>query len=135
MEDFSLVAGLAALEAGRWVDARGAFESALAAGESAEACLGLATALWWLGDSHASVGHASRAYVLFREASNVEGAVQCAVWLGITYKANFANFAAANGWLGRAERLLTPLEPGLLHGWVNVACARTGWLISMLPRP
>ena len=119
----SLAAGFSALEAGRWADARGVFESALAAGESAEACLGLATALWWLGDSHASVGHASRAYVLFREASNVEGAVQCAVWLGITYKANFANFAAANGWIGRAERLLTPLEPGLLHGWVYVARA------------
>ena len=123
MEDSSLAAGLSALEAGRWADARAVFESFLAAGESAEACLGLATALWWLGDSSASVGHASRAYVLFREASNIEGAVQCAVWLGITYKANFANFAAANGWIGRAERLLTPLEPGLLHGWVHVARA------------
>ena len=123
VEDSSLAAGFSALEAGRWADARAVFESTLAAGESAEACLGLATALWWLGDSHASVGHASRAYVLFREASNIEGAVQCAVWLGITYKANFANFAAANGWIGRAERLLTPLEPGLLHGWVYVARA------------
>ena len=37
------------------------------------------------------------------------GAVQCAVWLAITYKANFANFAAANGWVGRADRLLEPL--------------------------
>ena len=85
--------------------------------------LGLATALWWLGDSHASVAHASRAYALFRQALNVEQAVQCAVWLGITYKANFANFAAANGWIRRAERLLQPLEPGVLHGWVHVARA------------
>ena len=123
MEDSSLAAGLSALEAGRWADARAAFESTLADGESAGASLGLATALWWLGDSHASVDHASRAYVLFRQASNIESAVQCAVWLGITYKANFANFAAANGWIGRAERLLTPLEPGLLHGWVYVARA------------
>ncbi len=123
MDDSSLAAGLSALEAGRWADARAVFESILVAGESAEACLGLATALWWLGDSHASVGHASRAYALFREASNIESAVQCAVWLAITYKANFANFAAANGWIGRAERLLAPLEPGLLHGWVNVARA------------
>ena len=123
MEGSSLAAGFSALEAGRWVDARAAFESTLAAGDSAEACLGLATALWWLGDSHASVGHASRAYVLFRAAANVEGAVQCAVWLGITYKANFANFAAANGWIGRAERLLAPFEPGLLHGWICVARA------------
>ena len=123
VEDFSLAAGFSALKAGRWADARGVFESSLADGEGAEACLGLATALWWLGDSHGSVGHASRAYVLFREVSNVEGAVRCAVWLGITYKANFANFAAANGWIGRAERLLAPLEPGLLHGWVDVARA------------
>ena len=118
VSDSSLAAGYAALEAGRWAEARAAFESALAAGESPDACLGLATALWWLGDNHASVAHASRAYALFRQAANVERAVQCAVWLGITYKANFANFAAANGWIGRAERLLEPLEPGPLHGWV-----------------
>ena len=123
VEDALAEAGRAALAAGRWADARDAFGSALAVGESAESCLGLATALWWLGDGTASVGHASRAYVLFREASNIEGAVQCAVWLGITYKANFANFAAANGWIGRAERLLGALEPGLMHGWVHVARA------------
>ncbi len=123
MPDSSLVAGFAALEDGRWADACAAFEVTIAAGESAEAFLGLATALWWLGDSHASVAHASRAYALFRQASNVERAVQCAVWLGITYKANFANFAAANGWIGRAERLLKPVEPGRLHGWVHVARA------------
>jgi hypothetical protein len=45
------------------------------------------------------------------------------VWLAITYKSNFANFAAANGWLGRAERLLEPYDPGPLHGWVQVARA------------
>ena len=123
MDDSSLGAGFSALEAGRWADARVAFESTLAAGDRAEASLGLATALWWLGDSSASVSHASRAYALFRAVSNVERAVQCAVWLAITYKANFANFAAANGWIGRAERLLTPHEPGLLHGWVSVARA------------
>jgi DNA-binding NarL/FixJ family response regulator len=115
--------GYAALGAGRWTEARDAFESALAAGETGEACIGLATALWWLGESRPSVTHATRAYALFRQAGAVDSAVECAVWLGITYKANFANFAAANGWLGRAERLLEPLEPGSLHGWANVARA------------
>ena len=123
VSDSSLAAGSSALEAGRWAEARAAFEAALAASESPDARLGLATALWWLGDSHASVAQASRAYALFRRASNVERAVQCAVWLAITYKANFANFAAANGWIGRAERLLEPLQPGALHGWVRVARA------------
>ena len=121
VSDASLAAGSSSLEAARWADARTAFEAALSASESPDARLGLATALWWLGDSHASVAQASRAYALFRRASNVERAVQCAVWLAITYKANFANFAAANGWIGRAERLLEPLEPGTLHGWVRVA--------------
>ena len=41
-------------------------------------------------------------------SGDVERAAQCAVWLAITYKANFANFSAANGWIGRAERLLEP---------------------------
>jgi ATP/maltotriose-dependent transcriptional regulator MalT len=78
-------------------------------------------ALWWLGDSRACVGWCMRAYALFRESGDVESAARCAVWLAITYKANFANLAAANGWLGRAERLLEPLDAGPLHGWVWVA--------------
>jgi DNA-binding CsgD family transcriptional regulator len=76
-----------------------------------------------LGENHESVTRCARAYSLFRQAGEVPSAVQCAVWLGITYKANFANFAAASGWIGRAERLLEPLEPGPLHGWTWVARA------------
>ncbi|HVL93517.1 MAG TPA: LuxR C-terminal-related transcriptional regulator [Acidimicrobiales bacterium] len=113
--------GFGALAEGRWADARVAFEQAVAVRETPEACLGLATALWWLGENHACVERCRRAYALFRAAGRVESAAQCAVWLAIIYKANFANTAAANGWIGRAERLLEPLEPGLLHGWVWVA--------------
>lgn len=72
VSDASIAAGYAALEAGRWTDARTAFESTLDAGETPDACLGLATALWWLGESNASVGHATRAYALYRQARNVE---------------------------------------------------------------
>ncbi|MGH3928486.1 MAG: hypothetical protein ACRDTF_00745 [Pseudonocardiaceae bacterium] len=111
----------AALAAGCWGEARTAFEAALAhdelaPDETAQACFGLAAVLWWLGESQESVSRCARAYALFRQAGEVNGAVQCAVWLGITYKANFANFAAASGWIGPAQRLLEPLEPGALHG-------------------
>jgi DNA-binding NarL/FixJ family response regulator len=119
----SVAAGYAALAAGQWADAGAAFETALEAGETPDACFGLASALWWLGESNASVAHASRAFALFRQSGDVENAVECAVWLCITYKANFANFAAANGWIGRAERLVEPLDPGRLHGWVHLARA------------
>jgi DNA-binding NarL/FixJ family response regulator len=43
--------------------------------------------------------------------------------LAITYKSNFANFTAANGWLGRADRLLEPIERGPHHGWLWIARA------------
>jgi len=123
-----LATGQAALAAGCWGDARAAFEAALiqgetAPGETAQACFGLAAALWWLGENQASVSSCARAYSLFRQAGEVDSAVQCAVWLSITYKANFANVAAASGWIGRAERLLEPLEPGLLHAWTWLARA------------
>lgn len=113
----------AALAAGRWSDARRGFEEVLADVDSAEACFGLAVALWWLGESQECVDRGQRAYTLFRRSGDGEAAARCAVWLAIIYKANFANFVAANGWLGRAERLLEPVEPGTGHGWLWVARA------------
>jgi DNA-binding NarL/FixJ family response regulator len=115
--------GWAALGDGRWAEARAAFELTLAEVETAEECFGLAVALWWLGDSHGCVDRGAKAYALFRRADDVAGAVRCAVWLAITYKSNFANFAVANGWLGRAHRLLEPVPPGPQHGWLWVARA------------
>jgi DNA-binding NarL/FixJ family response regulator len=116
-----LTAGDAALAAGRWDEARASFEAVLLETETARACFGLACASWWLGDNDRSVAQCTRAYALFRQAGDAASAVRCAVWLAITYKANFANFAVANGWIGRADRLLEPLEVGPLHAWVWIA--------------
>ena len=128
----SLAAGAAALAAGRWEDARTSFDDAVATGETAEGHFGLAAALWWLGENHGSVSHCTRAYPLFRRSGDVAGAVQCALWLGIVYKANFANFVAANGWIGRADRLLEALDQGPLHAesWV----ARAYRMPDLTPR-
>jgi DNA-binding CsgD family transcriptional regulator len=112
-----------ALAEGRWADARAGFENVLSSTESAEACFGLAMALWWLGENQASVEVCGRAFSLFRRSGDVAGASRCAVWMAITYKANFGDFAVANGWLGRAERILAPIEPGPLHGWLWIARA------------
>jgi ATP/maltotriose-dependent transcriptional regulator MalT len=115
--------GFNSLAEGQWTAARSAFEEALAVEETAEASFGLAMALWWLGENRASLDLGARAQLLFRRAGDVTHAAQCAVWLAIMYKANFGNFAAANGWAARAERLLAPLEPGPAHGWVWIARA------------
>jgi DNA-binding NarL/FixJ family response regulator len=115
--------GDVALRAGRWDEAREAFEAALAEGDGAgaDAWLGLAAARWWSGENRGSVEAATRAYTGFRRAGDGAGAVRCAVWLAITYKANFGNFAAAGGWLRRADRLLDGQAPGTPHGWVAIA--------------
>ena len=90
---------------------------------TADAYLGLANALWWLGENEPSVAACTRAYALHRREGDVTGMVQSAVWLAITYKANFSNSVAANGWLNRAERLLAGQEPGPLHAWIWLARA------------
>lgn len=56
-----LAIGHAALAAGRWGEARTEFEAALAQDETAQACFGLATALWWLGENRASVSRGAPA--------------------------------------------------------------------------
>jgi DNA-binding CsgD family transcriptional regulator len=116
-------AGNAALASGQWSEARDAFAAALSEAETAGAAFGLAAALWWLGESQASVDASTRAYALFRRARDVEGAVRSATWLCITYKSNFGNLAAASGWIARADRLLRPLAIGPLHAWAWVARA------------
>jgi ATP/maltotriose-dependent transcriptional regulator MalT len=116
-------AGEEALAAGRWAEARTAFEAALANEESAAAAFGLAIAQWWLGAGDSGVDAAARAYSLFRGDGDAEGAIRAATWLCITYKSNFGNAAAANGWAARAERLLESLPVGPLHGWAWVARA------------
>ena len=90
----SLEAGQLALASGRWDDARAAFTKVLASTDYGAARFGLATALWWKCESQASVDECTKAYALFRREGAIESAIQSAVWLTITYKANFANFAA-----------------------------------------
>lgn len=110
--------GRAALEEGRWEEARAAFEGALADEETAEALEGLAEALWWLCEARSSVGYRERAYVKFRQAGDVLRACMAAVELSIGYLVNLGNEAASRGWLARAERVMRGTEPNPMQGWL-----------------
>jgi uncharacterized protein HemY len=76
--------GYAALEAGRWAQARVAFEAALAERDTPEALDGLASVLWWLGETHASVERSERAYAGFRRSGDPVRAAMTALNLCIT---------------------------------------------------
>ena len=108
----------AALQQGRWEDARVEFEASLARQETAEALEGLAQVHWWLCDARASVRYRERAWVLFRQAGDAGRAGRAAIDLSISYLVNLGNDVAARGWLARAERLTRGLDPNPLQGWL-----------------
>ena len=107
-----------ALAAGRWDDARGAFEGLLAEHETAEAREGLGRALWWLCEARQSARQRERAFALFRQAGDYVSACAVALDLVITYLVNLGNGPAAHGWLARAERVGRELEPNPMQGWL-----------------
>lgn len=117
-EQDHLATGTAALEAGRWEEARAAFAAALAEQETPQALDGMGVALWWLGETRASVASTERAYAGFRRAGDAVPAAVAAISLCVTWISNFDNHAAAGGWLARAERVLADLDPNPLQGWL-----------------
>jgi DNA-binding CsgD family transcriptional regulator len=124
-----LVRGRAALEAGRWADARAAFEEALGRDPTAEVLDGLAEALWWLGETRRSLEARTRAYAQFRADGETIAAFAAAMSVATCYVSNYGNRPAALGWVARGERLLEGARPAALYGWV---CALRGYLADDL---
>jgi DNA-binding CsgD family transcriptional regulator len=120
-EATSTAAGYEALATGDWEAAREAFEAAVSEADSPEALDGLGRALWWLRDSEGAVVHRERAYSGFRRDGDLPRAARIALWLSREYAVVWRNDAAANGWLARAERLLTDVAPGSERGWLELA--------------
>ncbi len=109
--------GQAALEAGRWEEARASFTGALAAGESPEALFGLGETLGWLGEIDETIRLEERAYAGFRRRPDPAMAATAAMSLFYYHRMCMGNVAVSRGWLGRMERLVErhDLEP--LRGW------------------
>jgi len=110
--------GASLLQAGRWSDARAAFEDALRKDASPNLLSGLAETLWWLGDIKGSISHYQRAYAGYRELGDSESAAWTALALCLTYKCFLGNEAAASGWLARAETASRGGDPASIQGWL-----------------
>jgi DNA-binding CsgD family transcriptional regulator len=114
--------GFEALARADWAAARDALEEAVAGGdESPEVLDALGRAAWWLRDAERAVVFRERAYAGFRRAGELARAARVALWLSREYALVWRNDAAANGWLARAERLLTAVAPGAEQGWLDLA--------------
>jgi ATP/maltotriose-dependent transcriptional regulator MalT len=111
-------AGRDALARGAWLDAKAAFEGALARRESPEALEGLGTAAWWLDHGDSIFETRERAYSLYRRRGDNASAARMATWIAWDYAAFRGETAVASGWLRRARRLLEGVPEGPEHAWL-----------------
>ena len=119
-----VAAGDAALAAGDWTAARIAFRSAWDQDESADALDGLGRALWWLGDPASALDVRARSFALLRREHRDVRAAAVAIWIARQYRNLFRRHAMADGWLTRAQSLVSVLhEKGSLSGWLALAAS------------
>ena len=116
-------AGWDALSRRDWRDAWGCFAAAAEQGEDAEALEGLSWAAWWLDDVDACIDARERAYRAYRDAGADRAAARMALWLADDHADLRGEPAVAEGWLGRAARLVADLEPCPEQGWLAVFTA------------
>ena len=126
--------GRAAYAARAWADARSLLSSADEAEPLGPADLGLlATASYMLGRDEEWVAAHERAHHLHLESGEVERAARAAFWIGMSLALR-GELGPAEGWLGRAQRLLDErnsdcVERGFLliaYGHGLMAAGETG---------
>jgi hypothetical protein len=124
MHNKLLFEGTEALSKGNWKEAKIILAKALEAEESPEVYEELARACWWVNDTASVLEYRTKAYQLFLDKNNKNGASRNASWLGIDYLELKGEFAVANGWFQRAENLLEGSAPSLELGLIKLLKAR-----------
>ena len=107
-----------------WQGARDAFQSALEAEPGdPDALDGLGQASWWMGERDAAIDYRREAFAGYRRAGSSPDAARLAIYLAGEHRID-GKAAAANGWIGRARRLLAD-EEGLPEiGWLEIEEAK-----------
>jgi len=107
---------------GAWVEARDAFDRALAGGDGDDprAWEGRAFAARLLGDHDDSFAGYERAYRHHRERGDDVGAGRAATWLGYNHATLRGDVAVARGWYRRAHGLLDARPPVVEQAWLAV---------------
>ncbi len=110
--------GWKALGAADWDAARASFEEALADSETAEALDGLSQALHFQRDYDRAIEVKERAFAAYRSEGRPADAANTARWLAFLHGTYHGNWAAASGWMGRAQSLLEDVDECAAHGWL-----------------
>lgn len=109
----------AAFRASEWERARELFERAHEREPTAEALDGLGQVLWWLGEEEDAIETRTRAFAEYRRRGEIEEAANVAIYLAGEYRIA-GNASLANGWLGRATRLLENCQSCPARVWLHI---------------
>lgn len=120
MTDDLAAAASSALRAGRWLEARSAFEELVAAGDDPAAYDGLAQVAWWLDDADAALGARESAYRGYRARADQPAAARAAAALGYDSVLFGRGIAVGRGWLARADDLLRDTPSAVDSGWLEL---------------
>jgi DNA-binding NarL/FixJ family response regulator len=112
--------GRAALRVGDGAAARRAFEAVVTDSPSGEVIEGLARAAYLELDFPRAIADWERAYAVYRETGDQVGAVRVARQVAYMYGAVVGDAAVMNGWIARAQTLLTETGESAEAGWVSL---------------
>jgi DNA-binding NarL/FixJ family response regulator len=110
--------GWAALAAADFDAARSCFEQALAESETPEALDGLSRACQFQRDYTRAIELMERAFTAHRSAGDPAKAADLARSLAFMHASVHGNYAAAGGWIARAESVLDGVAECPAHGWL-----------------
>ncbi|MGA7987588.1 MAG: hypothetical protein WCB51_04230, partial [Candidatus Dormiibacterota bacterium] len=108
----------AALANGDWRAAAEYARACIASSDDGEAHVVLATALWCGYDTKAAIDEMKLAYRRLVDTGSPQRAAWVACWSALEEAFNYGDRAVANGWFGRAARLLEDLPECAEHGWL-----------------
>jgi DNA-binding CsgD family transcriptional regulator len=119
--DLRLVEARAAFARADWHAASELYAAVLGSGgpDEPEALDGLGQSRWWLGDSQAGIELRAKAFAGYRRRGERERAGFVAAYLAGEYRIA-GNASLAQGWLGRAQRMLDGLDDCAARGWVEI---------------
>jgi DNA-binding CsgD family transcriptional regulator len=103
-----------------WQAAKDLYEQVLAADpEQPDALDGLGQSSWWLGDKQTGMELRAKAFAGYQRRGDRERAGFIAAYLAAEYRIA-GNASVAQGWLGRAQRLLDGLDDCAALGWLEI---------------
>ena len=120
----TLLEARAAFARADWQAAKDLYERVLAHDpEDPDALDGLGQSSWWLGDKQAGVELRAKAFAAYQRRGDRARAGFIAAYLAGEYRIA-GNTSLAQGWVGRAQRLLDGLDESAAHGWLEIELSK-----------